>query len=258
MVTQQGMNLRRDLYISLGKAVDPHPSLSLAKNYSMKALTLRQTKLPYIKSATEVTIKTPRVRPSKEFLSRYSNQGNNNNQSAANISISFGLSPMGKDGLDFAAKFGCEKQGLGSLPRTDATPAPYVNERMSKELGRARNAEEVARVEMRFRKLVELHRLEAQQRQATLNSIKQVRQRREQEQAERVEKFKLALPDMMQQVASVIKADTRRARKRERIGRFQSKRYAHFWTRNHVTSLSAPRRKEVIFAQLKSIVEGDS
>lgn len=223
-VTEEGMSLRKTLLLELGKQREES---RMSKNCSFRASPQEEptfSTLPMIKSATEVSVKMPKIHLSKDFHSRYmANSGNS----------AWGRSPTNIE------------------PITAKQDPDYIEFRLNKALGKAKNIEEMAKVETRFRKVVQIYSLQMARRQVVFDNLKQTHERLEKEQAEKVDRFKLSLPTMTMEIDKVLGTDTRRVRKKERVERFQSHRYSSFWNRGRVSLLSIPRWKAAKFADIQ-------
>ena len=149
------------------------------------------------KTSAEITVKSPRIRVSKDFVTKYPTPIPTNRY-------------FGREGS-------LEKQTKDSHLTITEIKGPYVENRLLKSLAKAQTTEEIARIEMKFRKLKELYTMQSENRNNFYIKIHQIHDRQEAIQSERIERFRTNFEEMIRKFEEKLLIDTRKIRKKERF-----------------------------------------
>eukprot|EP00826_Nyctotherus_ovalis_P021041 TRINITY_DN1671_c0_g1_i2.p1 TRINITY_DN1671_c0_g1~~TRINITY_DN1671_c0_g1_i2.p1 ORF type:complete len:209 (+),score=66.76 TRINITY_DN1671_c0_g1_i2:91-717(+) len=143
--------------------------------------------LPAVKSVTGLRVKSPRIRVSDAFAVKYS---------------TLNKLPSGIPETRRA------EENTGELENTQS----YLKSKMALALAKAKNAEEMRKAEINYRKLTNLHDLQLKRWENMFIKVKQMRDDAEAKQAEKVEKFRFQFDDMTMKFEEQLLVDTRKRR----------------------------------------------
>eukprot|EP00826_Nyctotherus_ovalis_P038263 TRINITY_DN3576_c0_g2_i1.p1 TRINITY_DN3576_c0_g2~~TRINITY_DN3576_c0_g2_i1.p1 ORF type:complete len:236 (-),score=96.51 TRINITY_DN3576_c0_g2_i1:70-777(-) len=231
-LTQEGLELSKELkQLSLELS-----QLALPKELSSRQANLTHNSLPTlpkIKGVTEVAVKAPRVRISKDFEARYPR-------------------------LSATSYFASTERNLAntdSLRCTTETFHPFIQQRLNKALQKTANVEEAAGVEVQFRKLMEKYNIQIKQRKAMEVRIEQRRRQEEMDKTERIEKFLVNFSEMTRKFEEQLLVDTRKVRKKARVQKVYQGKYNPFWSKGRLTELATARRPVKKYVELVPLIK---
>ena len=226
-LTQEGLNLRKDLRMNsltdTRKSI-PYEIINKSAKFTSNRFNNNTTSsFPKIKPMREVSVKAPRIRISKDFETRY------HSSNASSIGH-FGISELIQ-----------ERSDINSLASSLHDRNIFVRNRLSGIIDKAKNQDEVAKIELKFRKLAEKYELQMKERENIYTKIQHKKIADEANITEKIEKFIYNFGDMTKKFEKQLLVDTRKVRKKVRVQNFYQHRYCRFWNDSKLQKLTAPR-----------------
>ena len=225
-LTKEGIDTIKELRRS-GRIVPLSPDNETKNTFHLTSLKNLESssKIPSLKSATEVQVRKPRILISKDFEYKYPVSAFNT-QSTSNLQSS--------------------SEPFPELINHQS----YMKNRLSIALERTSKESKIREIEDKYKKILDIHNMQLKKRQIMINKIKQMREDAEASRTEKVERFRFDFDDMTSRFEEQLLADTRKKRKKEMISKLCLNRYANIWRKNKILTLSIPKRRVNKFVEI--------
>ena len=215
-LTQEGLNFSKELRKTLLGLTLTTPSPGICFRQS-KQMHTSMGALPKIKGITEVAVKVPHIRVSKDFKTKYPTYNTSNRMEITEYN----------------------QERADSLP--GSASKLFIQNRLNKTSQKGTTTDQTIKLELQFLKLTEKFNLQMKQRQAIQEMVTQKRKHEEAKRTKKIDTFLRNFSEITKKFEEQLLVNTRKVRKKKLIQRRYLNKYNPFWNKGRLTQLSNPK-----------------